>query len=225
MASTKPVDDSPQSAVGLTLIDIGNSANIRIKAFTAALTPTSSQVQINAWADTKLYGAACTSFNPRDPDFQFGQFSTGYTPGKPLGKTAGRVSLARAYGAPPKVVVWLNEFDMEKDKNWRLRATATDIDAKGFTIHLDTWADTTLWSAEAAWIAYPADKAGVASGSYSTEDSKPGGGKPTNSGRIEFPSDTFGEAPTVLIALDALDVDHDCNLRVKVAATRCPRMG
>jgi len=115
---------------------------------------------------------------------------------------------------------------MAQDKNWRVTATATDVTATGFTMHLDTWWDTVLYVATAAWIAYPSDKAGVASGSYSTQDVRPWD-KPqlTNSGRINFPAGTFTGNPNVLIAFNSLDIDHSRNLRLKLSADSVSKDG
>ncbi|KAL8404171.1 hypothetical protein RB594_009147 [Gaeumannomyces avenae] len=224
-------DTPPKLAVGLNWLDVANATNIRVHAYADKLSKASADVHIDTWHDTTLYSAGCTWFTAsqsRDPDFQVGEFSThdDHAWDKPQPNTPRRISFERPYHAPPKVVVWLNQLDMAHDKNWRVMATATDVDAKGFTLHLDTWSNTTLYAAKAAWIAYPADKAGVASGSYSTEDVRPWD-KPQleNAGKANFPAGAFRDTPKVLIALNSLDIDCGKNLRLKLSADSVSKDG
>ncbi|KAL8376465.1 hypothetical protein RB595_007520 [Gaeumannomyces hyphopodioides] len=221
---SREFDTPPQLAVGLNWLDLANATNIRVRAFADKITTSSADLHIDTWHDTTLYSAGCTWFTTspsRDPDFQVGEFSTqdDHPWDKPQANTSRRINFERPYRAPPKVVIWLNQLDMAHDKNWRVKATATDVDAKGFTIHLDTWSNTTLYSAKAAWIAYPADKSGVASGSYSTTDIRPWD-KPQmeNAGKASFPAGAFQSTPKVLIALNSLDIDRGSNLRLKLSA-------
>ncbi len=224
-----PCNSSPTLlAVGLNCLDIKYSANIRVKAFTDNTTTLGTNVHINTWADTTLYSAGCTWFPSgsavNDPDFQVGQFCT--TEDHPWRKrqlkTSRSIVFERAYASPPKVVVWLNQLDMVLGKNWRVAATATDVTATGFTLHLDTWADTRLYFAAAAWIAYPSNKAGVFSGSYSTGDVPP---QLAHRGRVNFPRGGFRRAPTVLVALNSLDIDARYNLRVRLGADSVSKDG
>jgi hypothetical protein len=111
-------------------------------------------------------------------------------------------------------------LDMSKDYNWRVIATADDISSKGFTINIETWADSILYAATVHWIAYPSDKAGVTSGTYKVTDNGPWN-QPAleNLGRVNFPAKTFKSPPVVLTALNRLDIDHSYDLRVKLGAT------
>ncbi|KAF7561935.1 hypothetical protein G7046_g2230 [Stylonectria norvegica] len=220
---SKKYDKPPSLAVGLNWLDVANSANIRVKAFADNITTSSADLHINAWSDTTLYSAGCTWFRAaeNDPDFQVGEFSTleDHPWQNPQQKTSRNIQFKRSYSAPPKVVVWLNQLDMASGKNWRINATTTAVTKAGFTLNLDTWSDTALYAATAAWIAYPADKGGVASGSYNTQDVRPWS-KPqlTNGGRANFPAGAFQRAPKVLIAFNSLDISAGNNLRLKLGA-------
>ncbi|KAM5342766.1 hypothetical protein ACJ41O_013732 [Fusarium nematophilum] len=220
---TRNFGNPPAMAVGLNWLDVANSANIRVKAFADNVTANAADLHLNSWADTTLYSAGCTWFRAAtsDPDFQIGQFSTldDHPWNQPRPKTSRQIQFARAYSAPPKVVVWLNQLDFARNKNWRVTATATAVTSTGFTINLDTWADTELYTATASWIAYPADKAGVMSGTYNTQDVRPWNQpRLLNSGRANFPAGKLQRAPKVLIALNSLDIDYRRNLRLKLAA-------
>ncbi|ROW08210.1 hypothetical protein VMCG_03089 [Cytospora schulzeri] len=220
----KKFDAPPQMALGLNWLDVANTANVRVRALANKITTESAELHIDTWGDTTLYSAGCTWLTtPASPssDFQVGQFSTedDHAWTKPQQKTSRRIGFGRAYSAPPRVVVWLNQLDMARDKNWRASTAATDIDASGFTLHLDAWGDSTLTSAAAAWIAYPADKPGVVSGSYNTQDVRPWDQPQLRTtGRADFPAGAFQGTPTVLIALNKLDVGNANNLRLKLSA-------
>ncbi|KAL8342348.1 hypothetical protein RB601_005013 [Gaeumannomyces tritici] len=206
---SQELDTPPKLAVGLNWLDVANATNIRVHAYAGKLSKASADVHIDTWHDTTLYSAGCTWFTAsqsRDPDFQVGEFSTqdDHTWDKPQPNTSRRINFERPYHAPPKVVVWLNQLDMAHDKNWRVKATATGVDAKGFTLHLDTWSNTTLYAAKAAWIAWPTRPAWPAA---------------------SFPAGAFRDTPKVLIALNSLDIDCGKNLRLKLSANSVSKDG
>ncbi|KAF5678672.1 hypothetical protein FHETE_1113 [Fusarium heterosporum] len=198
---TKEFDEPPAMAVGLSCLDLAGDANIRV----------------NAYADDITRDSATMAEN--DPDFQVGKFSTtdDHPWNHPQEKTSSRINFARPYKSSPTVIVWLSLLDMDKRNNWRVHTTASDISPNGFTIHIDTWGDSILYTATAHWIAYLGDKEGVASGSYKASDIRPWNRPMTNnSGRVEFPVNMFQNPPTVLTALNRLDIDCNRGLRVKL---------
>ncbi|TRX91968.1 hypothetical protein FHL15_007065 [Xylaria flabelliformis] len=72
---------------------------------------------------------------------------------KPMESTTGRVNFLNQFKSVPTVMVSLNSADVSKAANFRVRVYATTIDVKGFTIHADSWWDTTLYSCGVSWIA------------------------------------------------------------------------
>ncbi|KAH7152733.1 hypothetical protein EDB81DRAFT_931076 [Dactylonectria macrodidyma] len=223
---SKTYENPPSLAVGLNWLDVSKDANIRVTAFADNITKSSAVIHLDAWAGTILHSAGCTWFRKAtdDGEFQIGSFNTleDHSWKNPQQKTSREIKFARPYTSPPEVVVWLNSLDMDKSRNWRLKATATDITTTGFTIHLDTWSDSVLYSAGAAWIAYPANKPGVTSGSYQTPWPNT---QLQNSGTVKFPDGTFQRAPKVLIAFSSLDVDCSRNLRLKLGADSVSTQG
>jgi len=219
----------PVLAIGLTSVDIAPTTNIRVTAYADKITTTTADVHINTWDDTTLFSAAATWFRAAadDPDFQLGQAST-LDSGRPQQpQTAIPITFERPYAAPPQVVVWLNRFEMGYETNWRVAASASDVTARGFVLHLDSAGDTTLLSASAAWIAFPAAKAGVAGGSFSTSDvrrwDQP---EPVTRGQIRFPQRGFATPPSrVLVALNSLDMAAGHCLRLKVSAEKQSAQG
>jgi hypothetical protein len=206
--------------MGLTELDVGNSTNLRIAALSGEFTGTGFTASLDAWADTVLYTAGCTWLEvlPNDPDFQVGQFNTmeDHPWDQPKQHTSRRIAFARPYpGGVPSVIVWLNELDMANTANARVSAYVSDVDNQGFTVNIDTWADSILFSGGVTWIAYPANKTGVRSGTFNTQDVRPWNQPRANtSATIAFPGGGFTAPPRVLVALNSLDVDRGANLRV-----------
>jgi hypothetical protein len=58
---------------------------------------------------------------------------------------------------PPQVAVGLNMLDISKDHDVRVIAYADTILTTGFTVHIDTWLDTTLYNAGLSWLALASD--------------------------------------------------------------------
>lgn len=214
----------PSLAVGLNSLDVSKDFNIRVKAFADNVTKSSAEFHLDTWADSILHSASCTWFRKPsdDKEFQIGKFNTlaDHSWDTPKAKTSHQVKFKHPYKAPPKVVVWLNQLDLAKGTNWRVAATATDITAIGFKLNLESWSDTIMHSAGAAWIAYPVDRKGVVSGTFSTLETRPAD-KPklANSGRENFLAGTFQRNPKVLFAFNSIDIDCRKNLRVKLGAT------
>jgi hypothetical protein len=127
-----------------------------------------------------------------------------------------RIDFARPFVTPPKVVVFLNFIDLGNSRNWRLKTTATDVDANGFTLNIETWADTVLYRAQAGWIAYPEDRQHIFSTSVDTEELRPCYyPQLQHSKAITFHGAEFWKNPTVFVALNYLDIDHKANLRIR----------
>jgi hypothetical protein len=85
--------------------------------------------------------------------------------------------------------------------------------------HVDTWGDTTIYSAGVTWIAYPANLPGVISGSFNTSDVRPWDQpRADTSGTVTFPGGGFAGPPIVALALNVMDIRGGTNLRI-VAST------
>ena len=215
----------PALPLGLTMLDIDAGANIRVSAVAQNITQEKFTASLNTWADTTLWSAGLTwlEASPRFTYLRTGTFHTGEIRpwNAPQLENKKRITFATPFkdAQPPKIVCFLNLLDIDRNTNWRVKAYASDIDANGFTIHVDTWADTILYSAGVTWLAYPADTPGVASGHFSTEDVRPWN-KPQseNSATASF-AKPFTGAPKVLMALDSLDYEHGKNLRLRLSTS------
>ncbi|KAG6354008.1 hypothetical protein INS49_004979 [Diaporthe citri] len=212
-------EDKPQ----LVNDKVNQAANISITAATSEATTENFKASLHSWADTVLYSASMT-YLEKSSAFNYtqtGVYNTQETRpwNEPQLMNSKRINFTTPFSAPPKVVTWLQSLDMDKSKNWRIIASATDIDKNGFTIHADSWADSILYSAGVTWLAHPAEQPGVTSGRIDTQDVRPWQ-KPQheNSGVRDF-GVAFSGTPKVIMALDSLDYDHSRNLRVRLSTS------
>jgi hypothetical protein len=66
-----------------------------------------------------------------------------------------KIAFAKPYSAPPRVVCALGLVDWcNNGRNLRINCWAQDITKDGFTIVVQTWADTSLYSANVRWTAF-----------------------------------------------------------------------
>jgi hypothetical protein len=222
--------EPPSIAVGLTEVFLSKDFNVRIKAYADRVTQSGFMIRADSWADTILYSAGACWFEvaSTDTEFQVGNFNTlelhQWNETKP--QNTSRVIFERSFAKSPKVVVWLQGFDMDKHKDWKIAVNASDISTEGFNIHIETWGDSTLYSASASWIAYPADKKGIISGavdsSISPNSSFPGEPK---GGRIDSPKGTFDRKHRVYLAMKSFNSDHRNDLRLKALAENISQDG
>lgn len=126
-----------------------------------------------------------------------------------------RIDFERPFLTPPNVAVFFNCIELERFRTWRLKTTATDIDTKGFTLHIETWLDTILYAARVGWIAYPENRENIFNLSVSTGDILPADRRGLrHSDELSFKALEMPSAPSVFIALNSLDIDHKAGFRI-----------
>ena len=210
-------DAIPRIPVGLSHLNIDCSHNIRIQAGASEITQESFLASLNAWGDTILYAAGMT-FLVADSDLNYlqsGTFSTLEVGSwqNPKMQNSKQVNFTTPFdGQTPKVICWLTGVDMDNNKNWRCNTYATDIDANGFTVHIDSWGDTIMYSASMTWLAYPANQPNVDSGSFSTQDIRPWNKfQQLNSAPQNFTTG-FDKVPNLAVAINSFDYDSSKDL-------------
>lgn len=72
---------------------------------------------------------------------------------QPRPETKGRIAFSKDFGLVPEIMVSICSADVSNQSNFRVRVYATDVDLKGFTIHVDAWGGTELYSCGVSWIA------------------------------------------------------------------------
>ncbi|KAG8883703.1 hypothetical protein FRB97_006014 [Tulasnella sp. 331] len=225
-----PVERHGQNfPMGITWLDIDRNANVRIKSYWDSPTNTSIKVHLDAWADTILYSAGSTWLEvaENDRDFQHGVFSTNddHPWNHPQMQTSRFITFAKPFAEPPKIVLWLKELDIDKTHNWRVKTYADGITRTGFMLHIDTWGDTILYTGTATWIAHPANRTNIASGTYNTMDVRPWDQpRVNNEGHMSY-GKTFEKNPLLLTALNWIDIGDDANLRIRALTSNPTRTG
>lgn len=218
-----PYSARPAIPVALMWLDIGNNHNARVECTSKRITQTRFELDILTWSGTQLYEASCAwlELGPRHRDFQSGTFNTEeYRPWwrNPEGNNTRQIIFSHPYEVAPKVVVWLSRIDLGSDNNWRIRAFATDITRTGFTLHIDTWGGSKLFTAGASWVSYRAGMEGVDSGTFAIS---------TRSERsyATFRDGGFTSPPRVMVGLNSLDIKCDHNLRVALGTVSVDEEG
>lgn len=131
-----------------------------------------------------------------------------------------------AYSEPPNVMVWLSALDIDKSRNYRVRALARNVTATGFDLDIESWLDTILYSATASWVAYPKNSDGAVSGRVSTLDVRSWfPAVPENSKEVAFPAKFFDKVPKLFVGISEIDMDSSANLRVKTYADSVTKDG
>lgn len=206
-----PYDVAPTVAVALTEFDVQVNSGVRINVYVDELEPFGMEAHLDSWAVTGLYsaGSAWVEFKDTDTDFQCGSFrSTDIRPWyEPTMEDTKSFTFSTPFEQPPTVVCFLNYIDIELNTDTTMKVWATDITATGFSAHIGCWGNTKMWCGGVTWIAYPANKEGVCSGSDNSNNYRPPSPPQLLNGRgISFPSTrTFTKIPTVMLALNYVD--------------------
>ncbi|KAG9025085.1 hypothetical protein FS837_005096 [Tulasnella sp. UAMH 9824] len=208
---------TPRLVSGITMLDMQKDTNLRVRAFSDQVDKQRYTCHADTWADTTLYSCGVDTL-PANLDILTGQFSTeeDHPWNQPKPETSRPINFERPFVTPPKVVVFLNSFDTGSGTSTRVKTYPSNIDAKGFPIHIDTWADTILYSAKAGWVAYPEDKDYIVSGTVNTMDVRPWQNPQAQTSKtITFGGTPFLKKPTVFTALNFIDISREANLRIR----------
>lgn len=63
------------------------------------------------------------------------------------------IEFEQSFAARPLVHVGVVGVDVSKDDNFRLSVRAEDITRYGFSLRVETWLNTQIWSVEVSWLA------------------------------------------------------------------------
>jgi hypothetical protein len=229
VAFSPPCQSLPIVLLGLNWLDIGSNANVRISADLVSAQNDGMTINLHSWADTAMYSSGCAWLRlaSEDNDLQTGTFSTmdDHLWYRPQTKTSRRIRFTRPYTEPPTVLVWLNSLDVGKDANCRIKAHASDISIDGFTVNIDSWAETSIYSGRVSFLTFSSGRSDICGGTYTTSDVRnwwdP---RPENSAQISF-SKRFEKPPRVYMALNSMDMQHGRNLRIRLSAENITTTG
>ena len=208
----KPFIARPELPLGLNYLDVDNGADIRIKAYASDITPNGFRAHVDTWSNTTLHagGAGWLEVAPGCLEFQHGQFST-------QADASRRITFAHPFVSLPKVIVFFNGLNLDKNSAWRIKTYATDIDRMGFTINIKTWGSTVLHGAAAGWIAYPENLSYAFGGTSNTMEVCSIVAPQHNIRKgINFDGVQFQELPSIFMAINYIDVYNSNYLRLRV---------
>lgn len=149
------------------------------------------------------------------PNPTIGNFNTGEVHHwrHPWERTSKIVSFATTYSTPPGLPVGINTMDIGNNGNIRINAYTSNIGRDRFTINIDSWLDTRIYSAGCAWLQIPSNDPNFQFGRYSTTEDHPH--HQTRTSRlITFPR-AYAAPPTVVVMLASLDMQHNKVWRVR----------
>lgn len=101
--------------------------------------------------------------------------------------------------------MWLSAMAFGTGSRCFIKAFTTYVTATGFTMEIDSRGDFKFLSATATWVAYPANKPRVASGSFRT--SFMGQPQEYNSAHESFGA-VFERPPRVFVAVNEIYIDR-----------------
>jgi hypothetical protein len=207
----QPYVDAPTVAVTLSEFDIKINTGIRVSVYADEIHRFGMVAHCDSWASTGQYSARCTwvEFQNTDTDFQIGSFLSTDVRNwyEPTMEDTKAFTFSTPFQQPPTIVCFLKYIDIDLNTNTTMKVWATDITTTGFVAHIGCWENTKMWCGGMTWIAYPANKAGVCSGSDNSNNYRALNPPQLLNGRaISFPSSkSFTKIPTVMLALNYVD--------------------
>ncbi|WKT53671.1 Peptidase, metallopeptidase [Fusarium oxysporum f. sp. vasinfectum] len=162
------------------------------------------------------------------PDaFDAGQFSTLelHPWDRPQQDNHKVVHFKKEHDSKPDIPVGITSIDISHKTNIRIKASAMEPTTKGFKASLNSWSDTTLYSASMTFLEKSTRFSYMQTGVYNTKKNGPGDqSRLKHSKRIVFDK-PFDAPPKVITWLQALDMDKDKNWRIRVYPTDIDKAG
>ena len=208
----------PRVVLGLDMIDLGGTHghNHSIKSYVDNVTKEKFAIHLDTWADCRLFNAGVSWLKlPADnPNIQFGVFnSLDVRSSNEPGNVHARITFSHPFPRQPMVFAGLNGFDIGDD--WHIELSRSNIDCYGFDIHIGTWGNSKLRSAQATWIAFQSDRSDIFTGELRGDESR------AWQGSLHLTS-SFNRTPAIFTALTKFDVErcHNNRIRLKTSATK-----
>ncbi|KAF5371563.1 hypothetical protein D9757_010387 [Collybiopsis confluens] len=150
---------APNVVVFLTSLDVERTANVRVRIYANYVQPDSFTINIESWGDSTLWmaGISWFAYPKSEKGICSGTFSTNDVRpwNNPQNLNSKQISFPNSgFEKPPNVFMGLNELDIERGANPRVRIESKNVTKKGMDWHIDTWAETTMWAAGASYMAF-----------------------------------------------------------------------
>ncbi|KAF2967318.1 hypothetical protein GQX73_g6236 [Xylaria multiplex] len=212
---SKSYPSPPKLIVGLNFLDFGNSRKLRVQSRVEIVRLRQARLKIQSWADTTQHasGIAWLLFPSEDRDLQSGTFIAN------AGHTRETVVFDHEYPSLPKVLVFFSSLDIDQSTNCRVRTYASEVTTSSFKLNVETWSNARLLEGEVSWIALPADKKGITTGTFSAGEEDTTG--LSNQGKVVF-NGSFTKAPKIFLALSMVDTEMSTQTRIRLSANSDP---
>ncbi|PSR76915.1 hypothetical protein EW026_g6083 [Hermanssonia centrifuga] len=150
----------PKVVVWLDTIHTDANTNCRAHVYPSDVATDGFTLHLDTWHDTKLHlaGATWVAHSSDRTDIHSGSFCTEdvKTTAHPQLENSARIAFNGAnFSSSPRIFMALNKLDIGRQRNLRVSPVhASDVTNTGMTWHLNSWAETELFSAGASFVAY-----------------------------------------------------------------------
>jgi len=212
--------EPPGVAIGLKEINLVSGFPV-VKAGVCEVSKENFQLDIHRPKEVSA-DVTCNwmAIDTDDPDIQFGYASTTNLTIVPsqeqYSEYVGSVNFQRPFRLPPKVAIFLNDFDLTKGAVPRIAATVSKITTSGFYLKVESWKQTQIHSAGVTWIAHSSDRADISSGTIDTTEVRSWHLQKRTTGSAGFSGMNCKIPPRVFIGFQKLCTDHNPPLHVRV---------
>ena len=115
------------------------------------------------------------------------------------------ITFPRPTSDPPRLVIGLNQIDIRAGTKYRVSTSTDNITTTGFTAHINTWSNTTLYNATISWLKLSAADPDFQCGTTTVENA--------NQHRVLFDW-KFDVTPIVCIALTGFKFSKDAKISI-----------
>ncbi|KAF1924819.1 uncharacterized protein M421DRAFT_271364 [Didymella exigua CBS 183.55] len=173
-------------------------------------------VQAASWSGCFGYEIGCSWLTlPSDMHLETGMVYTASAGRSNSPDCEQHIWFSQAFDSPPKIAVWIQEFEWLQNDFMSIKCFATDIAPNHFRLRIESWANRKFANVRVQWVAYPAEEDGkrVKAGRNTVSRAQK-----EASNRAPFYGQPFKNTPKTFIAISEMDFGIDRNTRFRCSA-------
>lgn len=147
----------PNVVVWLNGFEIGEGADWKLSVGAMNVTTKGFALKGKIWGGTRLYHMEATwiAYPSSRPNIDSGGFDTAEVRDwqTPQHEHTKAVTFSKHFVRAPRVYFALNRVDSRHTNNLRLRAHVSGVTTQGMNVHLDSWCNANMHTAEGQWVA------------------------------------------------------------------------
>ncbi|KAF5984224.1 peptidase M12A astacin [Fusarium coicis] len=214
------VHDNNPAYTSSSHLDVGAFTTIsvasagRVKSLAEAVLPSQAVLNLHSsgGGGRRDAGMSWLLCPPGDADFQCGSFTT------KANSATQQISFDRVYSSSPKVVVFFSALDIDKSTPCRVKTYASNVTKNGFKLHIETWDSSKVLECGVSWVAVPANKSGIAIGTFGEDENLYFNDGLNKVGAVKF-EPSFTEPPRIFLALNMLNIDRGGHTCVRICSS------